>query len=114
MKDRNQYNETEDFFKDESFQLWITQNIDEDNWKKWSYENIERAKLVQKARFVILSTNLSDESLNNKEKTKLKKKRYQKIIYKKKETAGSLIIPFLNWLCATSFISLKSNSNQIH
>lgn len=34
MKNRDQYDEIEDFFKDESFQLWITHKIDEQDWQK--------------------------------------------------------------------------------
>lgn len=58
MQTRNQYTEIEDFLADESFQLWVRSNVDQDNWEEWTLESTNRAKLVEESRLWILAMNV--------------------------------------------------------
>jgi ferric-dicitrate binding protein FerR (iron transport regulator) len=63
MQERNKYTEIEDFLADESFQLWVRTEADQENWEEWTLENPIRAKLVQEARLWILATKVAENNL---------------------------------------------------
>ncbi|MDR7210346.1 FecR family protein [Flavobacterium piscis] len=67
MQKRNTYTEIEDFLADESFQLWILSKIDEQRWEEWTLENLQRAKLVEDARLLLLAMKVSDVNLSQNE-----------------------------------------------
>lgn len=60
MQKRDSYDKVDDFLSDESFQLWIRRNIDQENWTDWTVENSFRAKLVEEARLWILATQVRE------------------------------------------------------
>lgn len=55
MQKRNNYIEVEDFLADQSFRLWILFKIDEQCWEEWTLESLQRAKLVEDARLLLLA-----------------------------------------------------------
>ncbi|MBW1658547.1 FecR family protein [Flavobacterium quisquiliarum] len=65
MQKRNNYTEIEDFLADESFQLWILSKIDEQGWEEWTLENLQRAKLVEDARLLLLAMRVPDSKLSS-------------------------------------------------
>ena len=67
MQKRNNYTEIEDFLADESFQLWILSKIDEQGWEEWTLENLQRAKLVEEARLVLLAMRVPESNLSSNE-----------------------------------------------
>jgi len=67
MQKRNNYTEIEDFLADESFQLWILSKVDEQGWEEWTLENLERAKLVEDARLVLLAMRVPESNLSSNE-----------------------------------------------
>ncbi|MDF7819984.1 FecR family protein [Runella sp. MFBS21] len=82
MQKRDQYHTIEDFLTDVSFQRWIREGENDENWVEWSLENTQRAKLVEEARLWILATavpippsNLTQTALQNTwDKIQLKEK----------------------------------------
>ena len=91
MQERNNYIEIEDFLSNESFNLWVKYQIDEQNWEEWTLEDPKRAKLVEEARLWILAMKVSEPTLNQKtidialEKTwgKINKKEKNRNIFQK-------------------------------
>lgn len=67
MQKRNNYTEIEDFLADESFQLWILSKIDEQGWEEWTLENLQRAKLVEDARLVLLAMRVPESNISSNE-----------------------------------------------
>jgi transmembrane sensor len=67
MQKRNNYTEIEDFLADESFQLWILSKVDEQGWEEWTLENLQRAKLVEDARLVLLAMRVTESNLSSNE-----------------------------------------------
>ncbi|MBJ2124244.1 FecR family protein [Flavobacterium sp. IB48] len=67
MQKRNNYIEIEDFLADESFQLWILSKVDEQAWEEWTLENLQRAKLVEDARLVLLAMRVPESKLSSNE-----------------------------------------------
>lgn len=67
MQKRNNYIEIEDFLADESFQLWILSKVDEQGWEEWTLENLQRAKLVEDARLVLLAMRVPESKLSSNE-----------------------------------------------
>ncbi|MBL0737876.1 FecR family protein [Flavobacterium sp. GN10] len=67
MQKRNNYTEIEDFLADESFQLWILSKVDEQGWEEWTLENLQRAKLVEDARLVLLAMRVPKSDLSSNE-----------------------------------------------
>jgi hypothetical protein len=67
MQKRNKYTEIEDFLSDESFQNWILSKIDENGWEEWTLENLQRAKLVEDARLLILAMKVPESVMNASE-----------------------------------------------
>jgi len=65
MQKRNNYTEIEDFLADESFQLWILSKVDEQGWEEWTLENLNRAKLVEDARLLLLAMRVPDSTLSS-------------------------------------------------
>ncbi|MFB9080502.1 FecR family protein [Flavobacterium procerum] len=65
MQKRNNYTDIEDFLSDESFQLWILSKIDEQGWEEWTLENLQRAKLVEDARLLLLSMKVPNMELTS-------------------------------------------------
>lgn len=59
MQERDKYQTIEDFLTDVSFQKWIREGEEHDNWVEWSLENPQRAKLVEEARLWILAIGVS-------------------------------------------------------
>ena len=64
MQKRNKYTEIEDFLSDESFQSWILNKIDENGWEEWTLESLQRAKLVEDARLLLLAMKVPDSNLS--------------------------------------------------
>ncbi len=79
MQKRNNYTEIEDFLADESFQLWILSKVDEQGWEEWTLENLERAKLVEDARLLLLAMKVPDSKLSSHDVHEALKKTWQKI-----------------------------------
>ncbi|WP_433830598.1 FecR family protein [Flavobacterium anhuiense] len=67
MQKRNNYTEIEDFLADESFQLWILSKVDEQGWEEWTLENLQRAKLVEDARLLLLAMRVPESNLSSNE-----------------------------------------------
>jgi hypothetical protein len=67
MQKRNNYTEVEDFLADQSFQLWILLKIDEQGWEEWTLENLQRAKLVEDAKLLLLAMKVDDIKLSQGE-----------------------------------------------
>jgi transmembrane sensor len=65
MQKRNTYTEIEDFLSDESFQSWILLKVDEDSWEEWTLENLQRAKLVEDARHLLLAMKVPESHLSS-------------------------------------------------
>jgi transmembrane sensor len=65
MQKRNTYTEIEDFLSDESFQSWILFKIDEDGWEEWTLESLQRAKLVEDARLLLLAMKVPEADLSS-------------------------------------------------
>ncbi|SEA75934.1 FecR family protein [Flavobacterium gillisiae] len=65
MQKRNNYTEIEDFLTDESFQSWVHNNADLENWEEWTLENSMRAKLVEEARLWILAMKVPENNLSS-------------------------------------------------
>jgi len=79
MQKRNNYTNIEDFLADDSFQLWILSKIDEQGWEEWTLENLERAKLVEDARLLLLAMKVPDSKLTSNEVHEALKETWQKI-----------------------------------
>lgn len=79
MQKRNNYIEIEDFLADESFQLWILSKVDEQRWEEWTLENLERAKLVEDARLVLLAMRVPASNLSSNEVHEALKKTWKEI-----------------------------------
>ncbi|CAM3693990.1 FecR family protein [Flavobacterium chungbukense] len=79
MRKRNNYIEIEDFLADESFQLWILSKIDEQGWEEWTLENLERAKLVEDARLLLLAMKVPNSKLTSNDVHEALKETWQKI-----------------------------------
>ncbi|MDQ6530597.1 FecR family protein [Flavobacterium sp. LHD-85] len=79
MQKRNNYTEIEDFLADESFQLWILSKVDEQGWEEWTLENLQRAKLVEDARLVLLAMRAPQSHLSSNEVHEALQKTWHKI-----------------------------------
>ena len=64
MQHRNNYTEIEDFLADESFQLWVCFQDDQQEWEEWTLENSSRAKLVEEARLWLLAMKTPNNDLS--------------------------------------------------
>jgi hypothetical protein len=129
MQERNKYIEVEDFLGDESFQIWVRFNDDQNNWQEWTLEDPKRAKLVAEARLWLLAMkvpqlNLSKRTIKyalestwqhiekkeNKskwiKKTTIKFSNYQKY---KGVAAVLLLTIFLTWVYNPNIFSIKSS-----
>ncbi len=84
MQKRNNYIEIEDFLADESFQLWILSKVDEQGWEEWTLENLQRAKLVEDARLVLLAMRVSESNLSSNEVHEALQKTWHKIEQREK------------------------------
>ncbi|WP_406843539.1 FecR family protein [Flavobacterium soyae] len=65
MQKRNKYTEIEDFLSDESFKSWVLFKIDEDGWEEWTLESLQRAKLVEDARLLLLAMKVPENNLSS-------------------------------------------------
>jgi transmembrane sensor len=63
MQHRDKYKKIEDFLEDDSFQRWVRFGEDHSNWKYWTLESSERARLVEEARIWVLAMKVSEESI---------------------------------------------------
>jgi len=79
MQKRNNYIEIEDFLADESFQLWILSKVDEQGWEEWTLENLQRAKLVEDARLVLLAMRVPESHLSSNDVHEALKETWRKI-----------------------------------
>jgi transmembrane sensor len=67
MQKRHYYTQVGDFLADRSFQLWILSGTDEQGWEEWTLENQDRAKLVEKARLLMLAMKVNQDTLSKDE-----------------------------------------------
>ncbi|MBB4803861.1 hypothetical protein HNP37_003941 [Flavobacterium nitrogenifigens] len=79
MQKRNNYTEIEDFLADDSFQLWILSKVDEQGWEEWTLENLERAKLVEDARLLLLAMKVPNSKLTSNDVHEALKETWLKI-----------------------------------
>ncbi|MEN2416078.1 FecR family protein [Flavobacterium mesophilum] len=85
MQKRNSYTQIEDFLSDESFQSWILFKIDQDGWEEWTLESLERAKLVEDARHLVLAMKVPESDLSRSDVQKALQKTWLKIEEKENE-----------------------------
>lgn len=91
MQQRNHYTKIEDFLADESFQKWVREGKERDNWEEWTVENPHRAKLVAEARLWILATRVPEPTIAAAELTAALQASRDKIKSIEKETAAPSI-----------------------
>lgn len=65
MQKRNTYTQIEDFLSDDSFQSWILSKNDNDGWEEWTLESLQRAKLVEDARLLLLAMKVPDNEISD-------------------------------------------------
>ncbi|AXE17244.1 FecR family protein [Runella rosea] len=87
MQQRNHYKKIEDFLADESFQKWVREGKERDNWEEWTVENPQRAKLVAEARLWVLATRVQESTLSSSEVAAALQASRDKIKSIEKETA---------------------------
>jgi transmembrane sensor len=87
MQQRNRYKNIEDFLADESFQRWVREGKERENWEEWTVENPERAKLVAEARLWVLAMRVPQSTIPAAEITAALQASRDKIKSIEKETA---------------------------
>lgn len=91
MQQRNHYKKIEDFLADESFQQWVREGKERENWEEWTVENPQRAKLVAEARLWVLATRVPESPLSSFEITAALQASRDKIKSIEKETSAPSI-----------------------
>lgn len=92
MQKRNNYTEIEDFLADESFRLWILSKVDEQGWEEWTLENLQRAKLVEDARLLLLAMKVPDSKMSSIDVHEALQETWQKIEQREKDSETTLRI----------------------
>lgn len=64
MQERNNYTKIEEFLSDQSFRQWIEYRVDQQKWEEWTLEDSKRAKLVEEARFWLLSMKVPELTID--------------------------------------------------
>jgi transmembrane sensor len=114
MQKRNYYIEIEDFLADQSFQLWVLSKIDEQGWEEWTLENQHRAKLVERARLLLLAMKMPANKISSSELTSALQSTWMKIEEKENDNKTIKHNPFkylkLYWpgIAATLFFAFLS------
>ncbi|MBS7253804.1 FecR family protein [Flavobacterium branchiicola] len=114
MQKRNTYTQIEDFLSDESFQAWILFKTDEDGWEEWTLESLQRAKLVEDARLLLLAMKVPEKEFSASDIHRALQNTWLKIREKEnKKTVQGFKINFfrkhfLSGVAATLFICLGS------
>jgi len=115
MQKRNTYTEIEDLLSDESFQSWILLKIDDDGWEEWTLENLQRAKLVEDARHLLLAMKVPESQLSSSDIHKALQTTWIKIAEKENQinfTENSRVSIlkkyFLSGIAASLFFCLMS------
>ncbi len=91
MQQRNRYTNIEDFLADKSFQQWVREGKERENWEEWTVENPQRAKLVAEARLWVLATRVPESTISPAEINAALQASRDKIKSIEKETAAPLI-----------------------
>lgn len=120
MQKRDFYNEIDDFLIDKSFQLWVHNNENDENWEEWTLENPERAKLVEESRLWLLALKTNTEKISQEELQAALISTWDKI--EKKETQKNnkkiINIPNTKWLQLAAslllFVFLAYSFYNIH
>jgi transmembrane sensor len=96
MQQRNQYKTIEDFLADESFQRWVKQGTNHENWEEWTLETPQRGKLVEEARLWLLAMHVPQPSATTADTKSALQATWGKI---NQAEAQTLIVPLWqrNW-----------------
>lgn len=114
MQKRNTYTQIEDFLSDDSFRSWILSKIDNDGWEEWTLESLQRAKLVEDARLLLLAMKVPENEFSTSDIHKALQSTWAKIREKENQKTVQIFKInvfrkyFLSGIAATLFICMTS------
>lgn len=114
MQKRNTYTQIEDFLSDDSFRFWILSKIDNDGWEEWTLESLQRAKLVEDARLLLLAMKVPENEFSASEIHKALQNTWIKIREKENQKTVQIFKinifrkHFLSGIAATLFLCMAS------
>lgn len=114
MQKRNTYSQIEDFLSDDSFRSWVLSKKDNDGWEEWTLESLQRAKLVEDARLLLLAMKVPENEFSTSDIHRALQHTWVKIREKENQKSVQVLKlnifrkHFLSGIAATLFLCMAS------